>query len=100
MAQPTLPPDKTFRMVVKLVSTDGIDLPFKGFGLVPEERLNLLERVSAACAGRWRCCTGRESDSPPATNAEEPWRQSERIGKDMGHSTDSTSLNYLCPAKS
>lgn len=48
MAQPTLPPDKTFRMVVKLVSTDGIDLPFKGFGLVPEERLNLLERVSAA----------------------------------------------------
>ena len=35
-------------MVVKLVSTDGIDLPFKGFMLVPEGRLILLEKVAAA----------------------------------------------------
>jgi hypothetical protein len=48
MTQPILPPDKTFRMVVKLVSSDGIELPFKGFVLVPEDRLVLLERVAAA----------------------------------------------------
>ena len=48
MTQPALPVDKTFRMIVKLVSTDGIELPFKGFALVPEDRLVSFERVAAA----------------------------------------------------
>ena len=48
MAQPTLPPDKTFRMVVKLVSTDGNELPFKGFVLIPEGRLASFENVALA----------------------------------------------------
>jgi hypothetical protein len=48
MAQPILPIDKTFRMPVKLVSTDGNELPFEGFMLVPEERLVLLENVAKA----------------------------------------------------
>ena len=51
MTQPVLPVDKTFRMVVKLVSTDGIELPFKGFALVPEDRLISFERVAAAARG-------------------------------------------------
>jgi hypothetical protein len=48
MAQPTLPPDKTFRMVVKLVSTDGNELPFKGFVLIPEDRLIVFEGIAVA----------------------------------------------------
>ena len=48
MAQPILPTDKTFRMPVKLVSTDGNELPFEGFMLVPEDRLVLLEKVAKA----------------------------------------------------
>jgi hypothetical protein len=47
MAQPILPLDKTFRMAVKLVSTDGNELPFEGFMLVPEDRLVLLEKIAA-----------------------------------------------------
>jgi hypothetical protein len=35
-------------MVVKLVSTDGNELPFKGFVLIPEDRLAPLERIAAA----------------------------------------------------
>jgi hypothetical protein len=48
MAQPTFPIDKTFRMSVKLVSTDGNELPFKGFMLVPEDRLVCFENVAKA----------------------------------------------------
>jgi hypothetical protein len=48
MAQPALPPDKTFRMVVKLVSTDGNELPFPGFVLIPEDRLVPLEKIAIA----------------------------------------------------
>jgi hypothetical protein len=39
MAQPAFPIDKKFRMGVKLVSTDGQELPFKGFVLIPEDRM-------------------------------------------------------------
>jgi hypothetical protein len=46
MTQSVLPPDKTFRMAVKLVSTDGNVLPFEGFMLVPEGRLVLLEKLA------------------------------------------------------
>ena len=46
--QPPLPIDKTFRMAVKLVSTEGNVLPFEGFVLVPEARLDLLEKVARA----------------------------------------------------
>jgi hypothetical protein len=48
MTQPTLPTDKTIRMEVKLVGTDGVEIPFKGVMLVPEDRLVLFEKVAAA----------------------------------------------------
>ncbi len=48
MTQPTNLPDSTFRMRVKLVSTDDEELPFKGFMLIPEDRLVLLEKLAAA----------------------------------------------------
>jgi hypothetical protein len=48
MDQSALPIDKQFRMSVKLVSTDGDELPFKGFALVPEGRLALLENLAAS----------------------------------------------------
>ena len=49
MTQPVLPPDKTFRMRVKLVNEDGDHVPFKGgFVLVPEDRLVLLEKLATA----------------------------------------------------
>ena len=48
MTQPVLPVDKTFRLVVRLVSTDGIELPFKGFALVPEDALVAFENVAKA----------------------------------------------------
>jgi hypothetical protein len=35
-------------MVVKLVSTDGNELPFKGFVLIPEDRLATFEKVASA----------------------------------------------------
>ncbi|MGO9262725.1 MAG: hypothetical protein ACLQU1_41575 [Bryobacteraceae bacterium] len=35
-------------MRVKLVSTDDEELPFKGFMLIPEDRLVLLEKLAAA----------------------------------------------------
>lgn len=40
--------EKTFRMQVKLVSTDGVELPLNGFALIPEERLVLLEKLAVA----------------------------------------------------
>lgn len=48
MAQPTLPTDKTVRIPVKLVTTAGDELPFKGFVLIPEERLVKLEALALA----------------------------------------------------
>ena len=43
MAQPILPTEKKIHMGVKLVSTDGIDLPFKPFVLIPEDQFALFE---------------------------------------------------------
>jgi hypothetical protein len=48
MAQPITPDDKTVRIPVKLVTMAGDELPFKGFMLVPEDRLVLLEKLATA----------------------------------------------------
>ena len=64
MAQPTLPPDKTFRMVVKIVSTDGNELPFKGFVLIPEDRLAPLEKIAVAA----RDLVARQNDAVQNVN--------------------------------
>jgi len=64
MTQPTLPPDKTFRMVVKIVSTDGNELPFKGFVLIPEDRLAPLEKIAVAA----RDLVARQNDAVQNVN--------------------------------
>lgn len=46
MPEQITPSEKTLRMPVKLVSTDGVELPLKGFVLIPEERLVLLEKLA------------------------------------------------------
>jgi hypothetical protein len=48
MAQQILPTDKTIHMGVKLVSTDGIDLPFKPFVLIPQDWFVLFESLATA----------------------------------------------------
>jgi hypothetical protein len=48
MSQHTTPVDKTLRIPVKLVGTDGVDLPFKGFALIQEETLTLFEKIATA----------------------------------------------------
>jgi hypothetical protein len=48
MAQQILPSDKTVRIPVKLVTMAGDELPFRGFMLVPEDRMILFERLAAA----------------------------------------------------
>jgi hypothetical protein len=48
MAQSELSVDKTYRMPVKLVGTEGQDLQLEGFMLVPESRLILFERIAVA----------------------------------------------------
>ena len=48
MTQPTDLTNRDFRLRVKLVSTDGEELPFKGFMLVPEDRLVQLEKLASA----------------------------------------------------
>jgi chromosome segregation ATPase len=48
MAERILPTDKTVRIPVRFVTVDGDLLPFKGFMLVPEDRLVLLEKVATA----------------------------------------------------
>jgi hypothetical protein len=48
MTQPILPTDKTIQMGVKLVSMDGIELPFKPFVLIPQDQFVLCEKLVVA----------------------------------------------------